>query len=221
MRVVGTAVVPVAQRIGMGAVTTIDGIAKLNSGSQDQAYFIRVAPGTDFATVLATFRHAFPEARPDSMEILGGSGTPNATPNPLIELDSIDSVPSVFALVMGLMAIAVLAHLLMVGTSAQRRDLAILRALGLSRGQTARTVVWQAAIYALVALAVGSPIGFLIGRLAWQAYARGLDVVPESAISWNTWAITAVGALILAALVALPAVGRGIRTRAATELHAD
>ncbi|MDQ1521893.1 MAG: hypothetical protein QOI55_2966, partial [Actinomycetota bacterium] len=35
------------------------------------------------------------------------------------------------------------------------------------------------------------------------------------------WAITAVGALILAALVALPAVGRGIRTRAATELHAD
>ncbi|MCU1429294.1 MAG: hypothetical protein JWL83_3294 [Actinomycetia bacterium] len=217
MRVVGTAVVPMAEQLGMGAVLTTAGAAKLNSLAQDQAYFIRLAPGTDVDTVLSTFRHAFPEARPDSMSLFGYGGGAD----PLLKLDTIESVPSVFALVIALMGIAVLAHVLMVAASAQRRDFAILRALGFSRAQTARTIAWQATIYALVAVAVGSPIGFFAGRLAWQAYARGLDVVPDSAMSWSTWAITAAGMLLLAALVAVPAAGRVIRTRSATVLHAD
>ena len=82
----------------------------------------------------------------------------------MLNLEQIGSVPALFAVIMGLMAAAVLAHVLAVAARARRRDLAILRALGFSRGQTVRTIAWQSTIYAVGALVIGIPVGVVLGR---------------------------------------------------------
>lgn len=59
-----------------------------------------------------------------------------------------------------------------------RRDLAILRTIGFTRAQTRRTVTWQAATLGGTALVIGVPLGILGGRLAWQALAHQLGILP-------------------------------------------
>jgi hypothetical protein len=217
MRIVGTGVIPVADQFGHGAAMTIDGAASLNSTVLGEAYFLRVAPGTDHDAVLAALRRAFPGA-PDDAILAFGAGD---APDPLFKLEGIDSVPALFALLTTLMGAAVLAHVLLVGTRAHRRDLAVLRALGLSPGQTMRTVTWEAVLYVLVAAAVGTPLGIVAGRLAWRAYALGIDVVPEPVTPWAACAATATGALALAVLLALLPAWRAAHTRSAAVLRAD
>jgi ABC-type antimicrobial peptide transport system permease subunit len=119
------------------------------------------------------------------------------------------------------MGAAVLVHVVLVATHARRRDLAILRALGLSRRQTTQTVVWQAVVYASVAIVIGSPLGIVAGRLAWRAYALGIDVVPAPVTPWARCAATAAGALALAIVLALPARRAAAPGRTATVLRAD
>jgi putative ABC transport system permease protein len=201
MRVVGTGVIPFADQIGHGAAMTIDGAAALNSTAAGQAFFFRYSSSADRDGVVATFRRAFPEAPRDAIQPFGEGDAPDV----LFKLDGIDSVPELFAALTALMGAAVLVHVVLVATRARRRDLTILRALGLSRRQTAHTVAWQAVVYASVAVAVGTPLGIVAGRTAWRAYALGIDVVPAPVTPWARCTATVALVLALAVVLALPA----------------
>ena len=65
---------------------------------------------------------------------------------------------------LALLAAAALAHLLVTSVRRRRRDLAILKSLGFVRGQVSAAVAWQATTVALLALAVGLPLGVALGR---------------------------------------------------------
>ncbi len=111
-------------------------------------------------------------------------------------------------------------HLLVTSVRRRRRDLAILQTLGFRRGQIVATVAWQALILTGLALAIGIPIGMLIGRLAWSAFAYRLGIVPDPVLSPLTVLVIPVS-LIVALVVAL---GPGLaarRTRPATILKAE
>ena len=58
----------------------------------------------------------------------------------------------------------------------RRREVAVLQVLGLTRRQARATVGWHAAIATLVAIAIGVPLGFAIGRTLWQALAEDLPI---------------------------------------------
>lgn len=103
----------------------------------------------------------------------------------------------------------------------RRREVAVLQVLGLTRRQARATVGWHAAIATLVAVAVGVPLGFAIGRTLWQALAEDLPiryVRPDA-----TLALLAVGGgvVIAAALVALRPARTTAREEPASLLRAE
>jgi hypothetical protein len=90
--------------------------------------------------------------------------------------------------------------------NARRRDLAILRALGFTRGQVRSTVRTQSMATAVVAVAIGVALGTVAGRLAWEAFTRELGVLPNTTSAWPTVGGVMVGAVVVSIVVAqLPA----------------
>ena len=139
----------------------------------------------------------------------------------LLNVRQVDDFPTLFALLVGVVAAGVLVHLLVTSTRVRRRDLAVLRTLGFTRRQLSRTVQWQATTVALVALVIGLPLGWFLGALAWRAYASALGVVPESSVPWWWFALAAVAALVVANAVALLPARAAARTRPETVLRSE
>ena len=217
MQIVGTGLAPMTTALGHGAVITLSGLQRLNSSAREQAWFIRLPPGADKQIAVDTFAALFPgEVRKDissfEFEEVGDYG---------LNLQQIGSVPMLFAVIMALVAAAVLVHVLTVAARARRRDLAVLRVLGFSRGQVLRTIAWQSMIYAAGALAVGIPAGVALGRLTWREYAASLGVVPEPVVSWTALLIVVGVAIALAAATAVVLAFRVVRTRPAAALRAE
>ncbi|MCU1452752.1 MAG: hypothetical protein JWN46_898 [Acidimicrobiales bacterium] len=99
---------------------------------------------------------------------------------------------------------SVLALAVTLAASVRRRrgDLAVLKALGLTRRQIAATVVWQSTVTVLPGLVVGLPLGLLMGRSVWTRFAEQLSVVPHVVLPWTALALLAIGVLAVANLVA-------------------
>lgn len=100
-------------------------------------------------------------------------------PAEIVNTVDIEASPQLLA---GLLSVAALLGLgLGLGASVRRRrsDLALLKALGFTRAQTAAAVRWQATTTMAVGLLVGVPAGVALGRTLWVQFARQLAVVPE------------------------------------------
>ena len=84
------------------------------------------------------------------------------------------------ALALGLAVAAVLSLALTVLSLVRRRrrELALLKALGMTRSQVRAVIAWQTTLTLLIAVAVGGALGIAGGRLAWHAFAGSLGVVP-------------------------------------------
>ena len=93
-------------------------------------------------------------------------------------------------------------HALVTSVRRRRRDLAVLKTLGFTRGQVAATICWQATTFAVVALAIGVPLGVAAGRWAWQPTADTLGVHSGPMVPLAAMAAAAVGAVLAANLVA-------------------
>jgi hypothetical protein len=217
MRIVGTGAIALASRIGRGLAVTLDGAQLLNDQPQGTMFYVRLRPGTDAHALIDGARRAFPEASPESIELIGADDWTN----PSLNLEQISAVPGLFATLLGIMAVGVLVHVLSAATRARRRDLGVLRALGFSRAQAMRAVAYQAVIYAVLALAVAIPVGIAIGRLAWHAYASSLYVVSEPMTSVATCAAVAAVTLIATMLVALPLNWVATRVQPAAALRTE
>jgi hypothetical protein len=112
------------------------------------------------------------------------------------------------ALAVGLAAAAVLSLALTVLSLVRRRrrELALLKALGMTRGQVRAAIAWQTTLTLLIAVAVGGPLGIACGRLAWHAFAGSLGIVPIVEVPVAAL-VLGLAALVLAGnlLAALPA----------------
>ena len=217
MKIVGTGLAPMTESLGRGAVVTLEGLRRLSPGATEQAWFARLRPGVDRQSAIDDYRRAFPRSMRASIETFGVERFELSALN----LEQIESVPVLFAFIMGLMAVAVLAHVLAITARARRRDVAVLRALGFSRGQTLRTVAWQATIYAIGGLAIGVPVGVVLGRFAWRTYATHLGAVPEAVIPFGACAAVAVTALALAGVLSILPALRLARGRPGEALRAE
>jgi FtsX-like permease family len=119
---------------------------------------------------------------------------------------AIRSTPVVLAVVLGSMAAATLAHLVVSVVRRRRRDLALCAALGMRRVQVLSAVVVQALLVAGAALLVGVPLGLAAGRLAWRGFASELGVVDAFRLPLGTVALVAVVVgLVAMAVAAVPA----------------
>lgn len=215
MRVVGRGVLPVIGDggLGRGAYLTFDSLQQLAPGADRNVGLARFAPGTNKTKVAATLSSSFTE----------GAALSEKAPLPtdIVNFGRVDNMPSVIAGLMGLLAVAALAHALFTAVRRRRVDLAIMKTLGFSRRQLGATVAWQASVLALLAVVVGVPLGVAVGRWAWKVFADGLGVVYEPVVPVLLLLAVVPLALVLANAVAAIPGALAARTRAATVLRSE
>jgi ABC-type lipoprotein release transport system permease subunit len=127
-------------------------------------------------------------------------------PTALVNFGEAVNFPLIFGAMLAVFGAATLVHLLVVSVSRRRREIGLLKALGFVNGQVAATVAWQATTVAVVGIVIGAPLGILIGRTMWSAFASNLGFVPVAIV--QVWLLAALIAGVLVAanlLAALPA----------------
>jgi putative ABC transport system permease protein len=86
------------------------------------------------------------------------------------------------------------------------RDLAVLRVIGYTPGQTAAAVLIMALVAGAFALAIGVPVGIAAGRALWQVVAHGASVEGDTLIPVGRTIAVSAGVLVAGGLIAvLPA----------------
>src|SRR5204862_120844 len=84
-----------------------------------------------------------------------------------------------------------------------RRDLAVVKVLGFVRGQTSRTVMWEAATLAVGGLVVGVPLGILGANVTWRAFSDALGIEPNGSVPLASYAGIVIGVMLGAAAIGL------------------
>jgi ABC-type antimicrobial peptide transport system permease subunit len=69
---------------------------------------------------------------------------------------------------------AIVGNTLITSVRRRRRDLAVLKTIGLTPRQVASVIAWQATTFSFVALIVGLPVGTVAGRWAWDLVASNI-----------------------------------------------
>jgi ABC-type lipoprotein release transport system permease subunit len=213
LRVVGRGVLTEfagTARLGEGATMTFDGARRLVPHAIADVVLVRTRPGRAGDALVTQLSHTR----------LGSVYLP-AKPSDLVDLSRVGGLPSVIAALLGVMAVATLAHALFSSARRRRRDLAIFKVLGFRRRQVSAAIAWQAAVVAVIAVVVGVPLGIGAGRWGWQVFARRLGV-PDQPVT-PLLAILAVAglALLIAILTAAVPARVAARTPAAVALRAE
>jgi ABC-type antimicrobial peptide transport system permease subunit len=144
-----------------------------------------------------------------------------ARPTDVGDFGGVEALPLLIAAVFTAAAAAALAHALVTSVRRRRRDLAVLKTLGFTRGQVIATVVSQATTIAAIGLLVGLPLGVAVGRFAWNVFAEDLGVVPEPVTPIRLTLLVVPAAILLATLIAAIPARSAAHTRPALVLRAE
>jgi predicted lysophospholipase L1 biosynthesis ABC-type transport system permease subunit len=195
---------------GEGAVVTTDGLRALGVEAPVNVFLVRFVPGTDRPAALQRLRADFP-----------GSVLRPSRPADLENLRRVDGLPSVLAALFAVMALLTVGHTLVSSVRRRSRDLAILRAMGFVRRQVAAAVAWQATIVAMVALAVGLPLGAAAGRWSWTLITDRLGLPRDPVVPGLVLLVLALLTLATANVVSVVPGLLAARTRPVTTLHSE
>jgi ABC-type antimicrobial peptide transport system permease subunit len=141
---------------------------------------IAVRPGVDIDQVLARLTRL-------AATVPGGQGLPirrTPAPSAVGELRQVRILPVVLGVFLVLLAVGAVGHALATAVRRRRGDVAVLRALGMTRRQSWAIVVTQASVLAVIGLAFGVPLGVALGRVVWRMVAdyTPLQYVPPVAL---------------------------------------
>jgi hypothetical protein len=142
-------------------------------------------------------------------------------PAEIVNYRSMGATPALLAGGLALGAITALGLTLATSVRRRRRDLALLKTLGFTRRQLAAAVAWQATVAAFVGIVVGVPLGIALGRWLWILFAGQIAAVPHPTVPVTSLILVAVGALVLANLVAALPGRSAARTPTAQVLRSD
>ena len=180
------------------------------------AVAIDLASGADAAPLAARIADAGPGEDPG-----GTYRQPRVLGAAIVNASQMGGQPLALALALAAAAVLSLAVALLASVRQRRRQLALLKALGLTRRQVRETVAWQASVILLVAAAVGVPLGIAAGRWAWASFAASLGVVPVTVIPALAVAAGFAGLLAAGNLLAAVPASVAARTRPAAALRAE
>ena len=223
MRVVGSAVFPAFSDglgLGQGGALPLAGLRALTDGQAGtaalpyDALVIRFRPGVDPAVARARLAAQLTPAGAYSLQ-----GPP--VPADLVNFGRVRDLPLLLGAALSALALLTVTHLLVTSVRRRRRDFAVLRVLGCTTAQLRASAAWQAGTLTVLALAIGIPLGILGGRLAWQAFAHYLGVLPVPAIPVSQFVLLVAAALVLALLVAAFPAQSAARTHPAHPLRAE
>ena len=232
LRIVGTATMPAfgsGMTMGTGAVLSSEFYSPKQLNKQQSPI-----PGPN-AILLRINKTASPAAALRSLQQIndtintpkGGGGDEAGgviqVPRPaeIVNYRSTGTTPALLGAALAVGAIAALTLTLIASVRRRRRELALLKTLGYTRRQLAAVVAWQSTIAVGIGIIIGIPVGVIIGRSLWDLFARAIHAVPQPTVPAPTIALVAIGALVLANVVAAIPGLQAARTRTAVLLHAE
>ena len=240
LRIVGTVTLPsiglaVADHVSLGRGAMLDdstllalqGLSPQVTTEEEQqdsvsdpafpsAVAIDLAPGTDAAPLVARIADANPGGDPG-----GTYRQPRVLGAAIVNAAQMGGQPLALALALAAAAVLSLAVALLASVRQRRRQLALLKALGLTRRQLRGVVSWQASVILLVAAVVGVPLGVAAGRWAWTSFAVSLGVVPVTVIPVLALLAGLIGLLVAGNLLAAVPASVAARTRPGVLLRAE
>ena len=167
--------------------------------SEDNAHeggiLVKMHPGPQGEAAIARYLDEYPSL-----------ATTPIVPTSLLNFGQAVNFPLIFGIMLAVSGAATLVHLLAVSVARRRHEIGLLKALGFENRQIASVVAWQATTLAVVGILVGVPLGVVIGKAVWIAFANNLGVVPVAVV--QIWLLSALsgGVLVVANLLAvLPA----------------
>jgi hypothetical protein len=134
---------------------------------------------------------------------------------------TIGVIPDLLALALAIGAVVALGLTLVASVHRRRRDLALLRTLGFTGRQLLSAVAWQASVAGVVGAVIGIPLGIVVGRWLWTLFANGINAVPQPTVPIISVAIVALGAIVLANIVAAMPGRTAARTSTAQVLRGE
>jgi FtsX-like permease family len=174
---------------------------------------IRLQPGTDARAFTAAL--PFRKVGWDKSGALPVTHAAAIRPPEIATVDSLRAAPALLGVALGIALLIGLTLVSALSVHDRRRELAILRALGFGDRSLRATVAWQTLTTVGVGLLVGVPLGIVVGRVVWRAFATELGLVPSADVPIAVVAAIAIGIAALAMLAA------AVPARAATRVRAD
>ncbi len=202
-RVTGIGFVPVGPHndYSDGAWLTAAGFDRLFAGAHFRFKYhlaaVTVRPGADIAAVAHRLNRAAAHAGDPAMTF-----TPSQPVQEIQVIRDLQVLPFALGAFLAVLAIGAVGHALSVAVSRRRHELAVLRALGMTRGQTRLAVTSQGTVLALAGLAFGIPLGLILGRVTWRVVAGFTPLAYHPPLAG--WALLLIGpaALLIVNLLA-------------------
>jgi len=214
-RIVGRAVFPsldTAQPLADGAAFTGSGYAPLFDQNLFQRYF--VGRFSEDAVPAVVTRHI------EDIHQLGPVTTATV-PVEIERLHQIDWLPIALAAFLAALALIAISHALLTSVRQRRRELAVLKTFGFTRHQLRSTIAWQATAFVAVGIAIGAPLGIVVGTTAWRLVANGLGVAVVQAVPWLLLSATIIGVVTAVNLIALFPAHTAATTQPAVAFRAE
>lgn len=119
------------------------------------------------------------------------------------------------------LAIGATGHALATAVRRRRHDIAVLRALGLTRPQIRLILITQATTLAVIGLLFGTPLGIALGRTLWRVVADTAPLLYVSPVAAFALALIGPAALAIGNLLATLPPRRATRDRVGDVLWAE
>jgi hypothetical protein len=184
-------IIPFARR---GGYSTLPG-----SAPGPGAILVRLSDGSGIAGRRSLERIAAATSTPANY---GVSVLSVQRPAEIVNYRSMGTTPTILGSGLAVGAVAALALTLVASVRSRRLDLAVLKTLGFTRRQLSSVVAWQSSVSVAIGIVVGVPLGIVLGRTLWDFFAREISVVPAPSVPTASVLLVALGALVLANIIA-------------------
>jgi hypothetical protein len=156
--------------------------------------------------------------------IKGGQGFSFSPPDPLAEVQAVKDVavlPLALSAFLAVLAVGAVGHALSIAVRRRSHELAVLRALGLTRRQSRLVIVTQASLLAAIGVIFGIPLGLALGRVLWHAAADMTPLAYQPPLAALALLLIVPLALLAANLLAAWPARRAARLRTAQILRTE
>jgi putative ABC transport system permease protein len=204
-RIVGRATLPAigiihGARTSLGDGLVLPAVPPSEDGSTGlSAVFVRFRDGVDAGAARHRLEAIGQEvgSYPGSLEVRGVQ-----RPAEIAQHRTMRSSPAYLAAALAAAVLASLFLALAASARRRRRDLAVLKVLGLTSRSVGRVIQVQSGVTMALGLLIGIPLGIAGGQWAWRAYAAQLDVRDVARVPVGLICLVGVCAAVLAVVVA-------------------
>ncbi|MEX2555076.1 MAG: FtsX-like permease family protein [Actinomycetota bacterium] len=212
-RIVGVVAVPplpfAVTEPGEGGLATVGAVNSFNPDHRAGCCYVAFEEGTDLDEAQAALEEA------------GFEVFPRTKRTDLATLERMSRLPILLSAIFAVIGAAALAHVLTTSIRRRRRELAILKTLGFTRGQVRTAVAWQVSTTTILAVLIGIPGGIALGRWGWGLVAAYFAVVPVAVAPLALVAVVIPAALLLGNIVAAVPARIAARTKPALVLRTE